>query len=383
MALPKQIRGYAQIMDLSIKNAQIDNATVELAKLVEWTELIKRDGSVVMTWDLDLWTKTLKNVANWVNAQDAIAKSQLDSAVSTLNTSISDEVSRATAAEWANSTAIATEKWRVDAILNASDADKDSFAEIVSLINSVDTENDDALAWYVTSNNTRVTNVETSVSDETSRATAAETANTTAITWLSNDKFDKVWWTISGSAVITWDFETQGSATFNWWTFWWDATFNWTVTNINTNVAWTWIETDLSASASVDKLANAAAIKAYVDTKASAQDEAKEISFDNTASELTASNVQSAIDELDSAIDALSSTWWATWVPVDNETPTWDIDWTNTDFVLASSPKTGSEKVFYNGSRMVKPWSYTISWTTITFTFAPEVWDEIIVDYRK
>ena len=47
-----------------------------------------------------------------------------------------------------------TEKGRVDAILLASDADKDSFAEIVQLINSVDVGNDSAFAGYVTSNNT-------------------------------------------------------------------------------------------------------------------------------------------------------------------------------------------------------------------------------------
>ena len=44
----------------------------------------------------------------------------------------------------------------VSAILAASSADKDSFAEIVTLINSVDTTNDDALAAYVLSNNTAV-----------------------------------------------------------------------------------------------------------------------------------------------------------------------------------------------------------------------------------
>lgn len=47
---------------------------------------------------------------------------------------------------------IDVEKARIDAILDASQADKDSFAEIVSLINSVDTENDQAFASYVSSN---------------------------------------------------------------------------------------------------------------------------------------------------------------------------------------------------------------------------------------
>jgi hypothetical protein len=47
---------------------------------------------------------------------------------------------------------IDAEKSRIDAILDASEADKDSFAEIVALINSVDTENDQAFAGYVLSN---------------------------------------------------------------------------------------------------------------------------------------------------------------------------------------------------------------------------------------
>lgn len=60
---------------------------------------------------------------------------------------------------------INTEKSRIDTILAASDADKDSFAEIVSLINSVDTENDTAFASYVTSNNNRSTQIETDLTD--------------------------------------------------------------------------------------------------------------------------------------------------------------------------------------------------------------------------
>ena len=51
---------------------------------------------------------------------------------------------------------IQTEKNRIDAILDASQADKDTFAEIVQLINSVDTENDSAFASYVLSNNSAV-----------------------------------------------------------------------------------------------------------------------------------------------------------------------------------------------------------------------------------
>jgi len=65
---------------------------------------------------------------------------------------VAEETARI-AGDTALQSAINVEKGRVDAILLASEADKDSFAEIVQLINSVDTENDSAFAAYVLSNN--------------------------------------------------------------------------------------------------------------------------------------------------------------------------------------------------------------------------------------
>ena len=55
---------------------------------------------------------------------------------------------------------ITTEKGRVDAILLAADADKDSFAEIVTLINSVDTSNDSTFASFYTASVSRLNNLE-------------------------------------------------------------------------------------------------------------------------------------------------------------------------------------------------------------------------------
>jgi len=59
---------------------------------------------------------------------------------------IAAQVAKEAAYEVSNDAALSTETGRIDAILEASDADKDSFAEIVTLINSVDTENDEAFA---------------------------------------------------------------------------------------------------------------------------------------------------------------------------------------------------------------------------------------------
>jgi hypothetical protein len=56
---------------------------------------------------------------------------------------------------------ITTEKGRVDAILLAADADKDTFVEIVALINSVDTSNDSTFASFYTASVNRLNNLET------------------------------------------------------------------------------------------------------------------------------------------------------------------------------------------------------------------------------
>ena len=110
---------------------------------------------------------------------EALLRSGADS---TLTTNLNSEISRAQSAEGVISAGLAqelldraaaitseasarvsgdsvldgkitTEKGRIDAILSAAGANADSFAEIVSLINSVDATNDTAFGGYVTSNN--------------------------------------------------------------------------------------------------------------------------------------------------------------------------------------------------------------------------------------
>ena len=71
---------------------------------------------------------------------------------------------------------ITTEKGRIDAILSASVADTDTFAEIVTLINSVDTENDTAFAGYVTSSNANQQSIADSVTSLSGSAHTARVA---------------------------------------------------------------------------------------------------------------------------------------------------------------------------------------------------------------
>jgi hypothetical protein len=83
---------------------------------------------------------------------DAGLQSAIDQEVSDRQAAVSAEQSARESADTTLQSNIDVEKGRIDAILAASDADKDSFAEIVALINSVDTENDNAFAAYALSN---------------------------------------------------------------------------------------------------------------------------------------------------------------------------------------------------------------------------------------
>ena len=83
--------------------------------------------------------------------------------------------------------AIAVERGRIDAILAGADADKDTFAEIVTLINSVDTTNDNAFAAYVLSNDAAVAAVQADVNQNETDGDAADAALSARLDTLEAD----------------------------------------------------------------------------------------------------------------------------------------------------------------------------------------------------
>ena len=117
-------------------------------------------------------------------AADSAEAAARQSADATLQGNIDSEAASRQAADTTLQGNIDTEKARIDAILTASSADKDSFAEIVNLINSVDTENDSAFGSYVVSNNAalaqEVSDRQAAVSAEESARQAADSAETAA-----------------------------------------------------------------------------------------------------------------------------------------------------------------------------------------------------------
>lgn len=124
-------------------------------------------------------------------AGDASLQSQIDALDSGSSAGLAQEISDRQAGDSALQSAIDTEKGRIDAILSASTADKDSFAEIVNLINSVDTENDAAFASYVLSNDAALaqevsdrqsgdSTLQSNIDSEASARQAADSAETAA-----------------------------------------------------------------------------------------------------------------------------------------------------------------------------------------------------------
>ena len=119
-------------------------------------------------------SSALSSLSSSAEVKREAIKSELSSAYASADTALSSSAhSQRKAIESSLDGKIGTEKDRIDAILSASVADTDTFAEIVDLINNVDTSNDQAFAGYVTSSNARQTNIESSVTSLSSSAAIA------------------------------------------------------------------------------------------------------------------------------------------------------------------------------------------------------------------
>ena len=133
--------------DQSIRGQKQDGSEVELLKLDGSDKLVSGGQELAFKQVVD------SQVSDLQGKLDSEKASRI-SGDETLQSTLNAEQSAREQADQGLQSQINTEKGRVDAILSASNADKDSFAEIVQLINSVDTENDSAFASYVLSNNT-------------------------------------------------------------------------------------------------------------------------------------------------------------------------------------------------------------------------------------
>jgi len=146
----------SQINDLAF----VDGDTIDVNyadKTIRLKDVVAAPDSGVRFFEGDIKVGVQPDTQPTYDERSLITKDimdrRLEEEVGSINSSIENEIARAQAKESELEASLDVEKARIDAILDASDADKDSFAEIVQLINSVDTENDQAFASYVLSNN--------------------------------------------------------------------------------------------------------------------------------------------------------------------------------------------------------------------------------------
>ena len=121
-------------------------------------------------------------------SKDVVRAATASTATATVASNLSTELVARADADTALDGKITTEKGRIDAILSASNANYDTFAEVVALINSIDTTNDAEFGGYVTSNNAALSTelvaradgdtaaISTASADATSKANAAQSA---------------------------------------------------------------------------------------------------------------------------------------------------------------------------------------------------------------
>ena len=66
----------------------------------------------------------------------------------------------------------------------------------------------------------------------------------------------------------------------------------------------------------------------------------------------------------------------------DDETPTGAVNGTNPTFTIANTPTSGTLKVYEGGVRKLQTIDWSLSGTTITFTYNPPNGSYVRVDYR-
>jgi hypothetical protein len=156
-----------------------DLAGVNYAKKTFVNDAVEAEADLRSAADATLTSNLNAEISRAQGAESDLAD-DIAAETSARQSAISSEQSAREAADLVLDGKISTEKGRIDAILSAADADKDSFAEIVSLINSVDLTNDNALASAISSINDDI------AAEETARI-AGDSGLQTSINTVSSD----------------------------------------------------------------------------------------------------------------------------------------------------------------------------------------------------
>lgn len=179
------------VLYLGTESGVLDLAGSNYAKKTFVNDAVAAEAALRESGDSTLTSSLNAEISRAQGAESDLA-ADIAAEESARIAAVSAEATSRTNADNALDAKIETEKGRIDAILALSDSDKDSLKELTDLILSIDTENDNTLAGYVTSNNAalaqevsdrqsgdsalgqRIDGVETAATALTSRVSAAE-----------------------------------------------------------------------------------------------------------------------------------------------------------------------------------------------------------------
>jgi hypothetical protein len=285
--------------------------------------------------------------------------------------------------------AIATEKGRIDAILSASTADVDTFAEVVALINSVDTTNDTAFASYVLSN-------DAALAAEVAAREAADTANSASFAAaMTTEIADR----IAGDAAVS---ASLAAAVNNINQVAFDASAS-LAASITAEEAARIADVDaeearamaaeavLSASIATEAADRATAVtnlSASFETALAAEiaaREAADATLTQNVADILANTDITAIDSFKEVINEINAVSAANFdaVYAKKNTVTAAPNGTITAFTFTNAVKAGSEQVYLNGQLLDTDGDYTVNTangmvTGITFGVAPATADKLM-----
>jgi hypothetical protein len=161
-----------------VRGGHIVSGSIPFSNILDKPTLLSGSAQIQelgFTSDVEL---NVSSSALQTNIDTKSSITQLNASSSTLQSNIGTVQTNLNSVSGALATSITTEKGRVDAILSASTADADTFAEIVTLVNSVDLTNDNAFAAHYTASRGRLDSLEADSGSFSTRVTANETAIT-------------------------------------------------------------------------------------------------------------------------------------------------------------------------------------------------------------
>jgi hypothetical protein len=311
-------------------------------------------------------------------SKDGSLEFVISEAKTSINTAMTAEASSRVSGDVSLATAINTEKGRIDAILDGSTVNLDQFAEIVSFVNGIDLENDNALLSAVTSIGIAIDDEETARENaddslESALGSAALSLNGKINTEISNreNAEDSLELVISTNKLES-DQADQSLATALGST---ELFLNGKINTETTN--------RVSADDSLESALESAQLflNGKINTeisRAEAAEDSLEAALSTEVANLLANTDLTAIDSFSEVVSELETV--NNMIDVINNTyfkkvsVSGLVNGTNKNFTLASAVRPNSETIYYNGLLQEEGVDYTISGgVNVQFTYTPKM----------